>query len=59
MVLIAPLVSDLVKSVWSAPSISIGVLDLALFFKQYLVKKEEQTSYSKRYSVHFGQVSTV
>ena len=27
MVLIAPLVSDLVKSVWSAPSISIGVLD--------------------------------
>ena len=28
MVLIAPLVSDLVKSVWSAPSISIGVLIL-------------------------------
>ena len=28
MFLIPPLVSDLVKSVWSAPSISIGVLEL-------------------------------
>ena len=28
MVLIPPLVSDLVKSVWSAPSISIDVLAL-------------------------------
>jgi hypothetical protein len=28
MVVIPPLVSDLVKSVWSAPSISIGVLIL-------------------------------
>ena len=29
MDLISPLVSDLVKSVWSAPSISIGVLGLS------------------------------
>ena len=28
MVMIPPLVSDLVKSVWSAPSISIGVIGL-------------------------------
>ena len=40
MVLIPPLVSDLVKSVWSAPSISIDVLDQALLEKAILQHKD-------------------
>ena len=29
------------------------------FFKQYLIKNEEQTSYEKIYSMHFGEVSII
>ena len=27
--------------------------------KKYLIKNEEQSSFSKRYSTHFGEVSTM
>ena len=36
----------------------LALADPQKFFKQHLIKKEEQTSYSKIYSVHFGEVST-
>ena len=36
-----------------------ALADAQKFFKQHLIKKEEQTSYVKIYSVHFGKVSTM
>ena len=39
--------------------ISLAVAGPQEFFKQHLIKNEEQPSFSNRYSTHFGQVSTV
>ena len=41
-----------------------GLINLAVaypweFLKQHLIKNEEQSSFLKRYSVHFGEVSTM
>ena len=47
MVLISPLVSDLVKSVWSAPSIYIGVLASADFPNQCLLSRLYRVSFGK------------
>jgi len=40
-----------------------GLINLAMaghqeIFKQHLMKNEEHTSFSKRYSAHFGAIST-
>ena len=39
--------------------IHLALADPQEFFKQHLIKKEEQPSYWKIYSVHFGEVSTL
>ena len=39
--------------------INLVVADPQEFFKQHLIKNEEQPSFSKRYSAHFGKVSTM
>ena len=41
-----------------------GLINLAVagtqeIFKQHLIKKEEQPSFSKRYSAYFGEVTTM
>ena len=48
MILIPPLVSDLVKSVWSAPSISVDVLALskAIYFSMLQVRFSQEGSKS-------------
>ena len=54
MLSIFRLVDDTLKEV-----ISLAVAGPQEFFKQHLIKNEEQPSFSNRYSTHFGQVSTV
>ena len=41
-----------------------GLINLAMrglqeIFKQHLIEKEEQPSFLKSYSAHFGEVSTI
>ena len=38
--------------------INLAMADPQEIFKQHLIKKEEQPSFSKRYSAYFGEVST-
>ena len=39
--------------------IYLALADPQKIFKQHLIKKEEQISYSKIHSVHFGEASTM
>ena len=38
--------------------INLALADPHEIFKQHLIKNEEQSSFWKRYSAHFGEVST-
>ena len=47
------------KNQWKKGLINLAMAGPQEIFKQHLIKNEEQPSFSKRYSAHFGEVSTI